>query len=153
MPTTSPRRHGPEPSPEVYDISGASTSLTADQSARMRRYMIQMGIRTVCFVLGVFTEGWLRWTFFVAAMVLPYIAVVLANNTRQVRASSTASAVNAPSLPAQASGTGTGSDTDDDVVSGTVIERRELGPGSRRHESHDDPDDRGGHDEQGRAGS
>lgn len=152
MPTTSPRRHGPEPRPEVYDISGASTSLTADQSARMRRYMIQMGIRTVCFVLGVFTEGWLRWTFFVAAMVLPYIAVVLANNTRQVRSSTTPSPVNAPALPAQPSETRTAAETDEDVVSGTVIEQRELGPGSQPSTDQDARDDRGGTDERRRAG-
>lgn len=129
MPSTSPRHSGPEPRPDVYEISGASTSLTADQSERMRRYMIQMGIRTVCFVLGVFTEGWLRWTFFIAAMVLPYIAVVLANNTRQVRSSTTPSPVDAPAL-AQHPTTPTSPNTDEDVVAGTVVEHRELSAGT-----------------------
>lgn len=43
------------------------------------RYTIMMSIRVVCFFAAVFTEGWLRWTFAVGAVVLPYIAVVLAN--------------------------------------------------------------------------
>ncbi len=38
-----------------------------------------MGLRGVCFVLAIVTSGWLRWTFVAGAVVLPYIAVVLAN--------------------------------------------------------------------------
>ncbi len=45
----------------------------------MRRYLIAMGLRVVCFVLAIVTSGWVRWTLVVAAVVLPYIAVVLAN--------------------------------------------------------------------------
>jgi hypothetical protein len=46
---------------------------------RMRRYLISMSVRTVCFVLAVVFDGWLRWTMAGAAIVLPYIAVVMAN--------------------------------------------------------------------------
>ncbi len=45
----------------------------------MRRYLIAMGLRGVCFVLAIVASGWLRWAFVVGAVVLPYIAVVLAN--------------------------------------------------------------------------
>ena len=38
-----------------------------------------MAIRTVCFIGAVVTDGWLRWVLVVAAFVLPYIAVVMAN--------------------------------------------------------------------------
>jgi hypothetical protein len=38
-----------------------------------------MGIRTVCFVLAVVTTGPVRWVLVAAALVLPYIAVVMAN--------------------------------------------------------------------------
>lgn len=69
---------------EVYEITSADTSLTEDQSGRIRRYTIQMTIRTVCFIGAVLADGWLRWVLFIAAMVLPYFAVVLANNTRQI---------------------------------------------------------------------
>jgi len=47
---------------------------------RTRRYLISMGIRTVCLVLAIFVaHGWLRLIFIAAAIVLPWVAVVLAN--------------------------------------------------------------------------
>ncbi|MBK7272538.1 MAG: DUF3099 domain-containing protein [Actinomycetales bacterium] len=54
-------------------------SLAQDTDMRMRRYLITMAIRVLCFVLAVVFEGWLRWVFVAGAAVLPYIAVVLAN--------------------------------------------------------------------------
>ena len=39
-----------------------------------------MSIRTVCFVLTVVSIGhWFMWLFLAGALVLPYIAVVMAN--------------------------------------------------------------------------
>lgn len=48
---------------------------------RVRHYAITMGIRTVCFILvfAVQPMGWWTWVFAIAAAVLPYIAVVIAN--------------------------------------------------------------------------
>lgn len=56
----------------------------------MRRYLVSMIIRTVCFVLAVVAIVVLHWTvvgwlLVVAAVVLPYIAVVMANATRSLR--------------------------------------------------------------------
>ena len=56
----------------------------------MRRYLVSMVIRTVCFVLAVVAIALLHWTvvgwlLVVAAVVLPYIAVVMANATRSLR--------------------------------------------------------------------
>jgi hypothetical protein len=56
----------------------------------MRRYLVSMGIRTTCFVLAVVAIATLHWTVIgwilvVAAVVLPYIAVVMANASRSVR--------------------------------------------------------------------
>ena len=45
----------------------------------MRQYTIAMSVRTVCFVLAIFVPGWGHLIFGVAAMVLPYFAVVVAN--------------------------------------------------------------------------
>jgi hypothetical protein len=67
----------------VYDITGARRSLTEDVRYRQRRYAISMTIRTVCFVLAVVTTGVLRWTFFLLALVLPYLSVVFANSGRE----------------------------------------------------------------------
>lgn len=44
-----------------------------------------MLIRTACFIGAVVASGWLRWTLVGGAVVLPYIAVVLANAANQRR--------------------------------------------------------------------
>jgi hypothetical protein len=53
-----------------------------DASARSRRYLIMMAIRLVCFLLMVVITpyGWQTWVLGAAAIFLPYIAVVSANN-------------------------------------------------------------------------
>lgn len=66
----------------VQSVTTAPESLADEQAARIRRYLFTMGIRTTCFVLAVVTSGWVRWTCVVLAVVLPYIAVVLANAVR-----------------------------------------------------------------------
>ena len=45
----------------------------------MRKYLISMGIRVVCFVGAALTTGWLRWTLVAAAVLLPLFAVIVAN--------------------------------------------------------------------------
>lgn len=69
--------------PSVYRITTARKSVADDQAARVRGYVISMSIRLVCFVLAVVTTGPLRWTFVVAAAIIPYIAVVFANGGRE----------------------------------------------------------------------
>ncbi len=67
----------------VHSITGARRGLTDDVAARQRRYALSMGLRTVCFILAALTPGWPRWVFLAGAMVLPYIAVVVANAGRE----------------------------------------------------------------------
>ena len=67
----------------VYQITGVAPGLEQDIAARSRRYAWSMGLRSVCFVLAVLTTGWVRWTFVGLAIVLPYIAVVVANAGRE----------------------------------------------------------------------
>ena len=68
-------------------ITTASTSAASDLRARQKRYLIAMGIRTLCFamiaVIAItgFGPAWLAWVFIAAAIVLPYVAVVMANAT------------------------------------------------------------------------
>lgn len=45
----------------------------------MVKYSIAMGIRMVCIVCLLFAHGWWLLVFAIGAIVLPYIAVVLAN--------------------------------------------------------------------------
>lgn len=48
---------------------------------RVRQYAMTMTIRIVCFGLMVVVQpyGWYTWVFGIAAAVLPYFAVVIAN--------------------------------------------------------------------------
>jgi hypothetical protein len=65
---------------EVVRITTASSSAGADVARRQGRYLISMGIRTICFVGAILVgSGWLRWTLIAAALLLPYVAVVMAN--------------------------------------------------------------------------
>ena len=66
--------------PDVVRITTATRSHSDDIGARQRRYVISMTIRTACFVLAVLSIGhWFLWVFLVGSLVLPYVAVVLAN--------------------------------------------------------------------------
>ena len=67
----------------VYQITGARRGVREDVDTRTRRYLISMGIRTVCFVLAVVTDGWVRWVLIAAAVALPYLSVVFANGGRE----------------------------------------------------------------------
>ncbi len=52
-----------------------------EESTRIRRYLVTMGIRVACFVLLVAVQpyGWWTVLFGLGATFLPYFAVVLAN--------------------------------------------------------------------------
>lgn len=63
----------------VPSITSARLSPAVDRTTRQKRYLITMGIRMVCFALAIFTPDPWRWVFAAGAIVLPYIAVVLAN--------------------------------------------------------------------------
>lgn len=69
--------------PVVYRVTDARVPLSKDQASRHRRYLISMSIRSTCFVLCILADGWLRWVLFAGAMVLPWIAVVIANAGRE----------------------------------------------------------------------
>ncbi|MGZ4603018.1 MAG: DUF3099 domain-containing protein [Kineosporiaceae bacterium] len=65
--------------PDVYRITSAAGAQSADMQQRAVRYLVSMGVRTVCVVLVIVVPGPLRWVFAVGAIALPYIAVVAAN--------------------------------------------------------------------------
>ena len=68
-------------------MTQARRSLSDDISFRQRRYLLMMGIRAVCFVIAVvmFVNhlGWLVVIPVVAAIFIPYFAVVFANGGRE----------------------------------------------------------------------
>jgi hypothetical protein len=67
--------------PEPVRITTAARSHNQDIALRQKRYLISMTIRTVCFVLAIFSMGhWWLWVFVAASFFLPTIAVVVANS-------------------------------------------------------------------------
>ncbi|MCB7137285.1 DUF3099 domain-containing protein [Cellulosimicrobium marinum] len=81
----STRRTGGRPVEVVPSITSAQQPLAEDQARRTRRYLVQMGIRLVCFVAAIAVWSTLPWLTFVlaaAAVVLPYVAVLGANAGR-----------------------------------------------------------------------
>jgi hypothetical protein len=70
---------------QVFSITSAAESQSEDRLRREKRYALSMGIRTVCFLGGVFLVmqplPWaaIGWLMFVAAVFLPYTSVIYAN--------------------------------------------------------------------------
>lgn len=61
-------------------ITTAPTSVADDIAGRQRRYLFSMAIRTACVIGAVVVgQGVLRWVLIAGAVLLPYVAVVLAN--------------------------------------------------------------------------
>ncbi|MGC5169765.1 DUF3099 domain-containing protein [Microbacterium sp. DT81.1] len=77
-----------------------------EAGARFTKYLVTMGIRIACFILmvAITPYGWYTWVFGIGAMVLPYVAVVLANvgqDTHISRAESPFIAIEAPLPPVE----------------------------------------------------
>jgi len=76
-------KRGKKSAAPLHSITWAQTPLTEDQSGRARRYFISMMVRTACFILTVILPSPYRWIALFGAVVLPYIAVVVANAGRE----------------------------------------------------------------------
>jgi predicted tellurium resistance membrane protein TerC len=72
----------------VQSATALPASPEEDRKHRMRSYSTAMSIRMACFILVFFVPGYWKLVFGLGAVVLPYIAVVLANvgNTAANRA-------------------------------------------------------------------
>ncbi|GAB3788446.1 DUF3099 domain-containing protein [Nocardioides ungokensis] len=70
---------------EPIRITTAASSRAEDIAARQKRYLLSMGIRSACFVgavvAGIAGVDWLWPWLIAAALILPYVAVVMANNS------------------------------------------------------------------------
>ncbi len=68
---------------EAIRITTAAANRADDIRARQKRYLLSMSLRTICFVGAIAASlagiDWL-WPFLIAgAIILPYVAVVMAN--------------------------------------------------------------------------
>src|SRR5690348_13292202 len=68
--------------PEPALITEADWSVADQHAARKRRYAITMGIRTICLVLAAvfYHVVWLMLLFAFFGTVLPWVAVIMAND-------------------------------------------------------------------------
>ena len=76
-----------------------------DETSRVRKYMVTMGIRIACLVLMVVVQpfGWYTWVFAAGAVFLPYIAVVIANVGKDAHESTAENPAQALPAPTAAS--------------------------------------------------
>ncbi|MER6914958.1 DUF3099 domain-containing protein [Streptomyces sp. NPDC000594] len=71
---------------EVFRITGARQGLADDVRGRQRRYVISMGVRTVSVLLAALlwnVERSVAVVALVLGVLLPYVAVVIANAGRE----------------------------------------------------------------------
>jgi hypothetical protein len=68
---------------QVQAITSAPRALAEDVHDRTVRYLISMGIRTACFLLLLVVPGPWKWVCVVGAVVLPLVAVLVANAGRE----------------------------------------------------------------------
>ncbi len=69
--------------PEAVRITSAAASRNDDIATRQKRYLFSMAVRTLCFVGAIIASlagvHWLWPILIVGAVLLPYVAVVMAN--------------------------------------------------------------------------
>jgi Protein of unknown function (DUF3099) len=72
---------------QVHLVTQARRPMSEDISYRQHRYLIMMGIRTLCFAVAVIMFvnhlHWLALIPAIGAIVIPYIAVIFANGGRE----------------------------------------------------------------------
>ncbi|WP_291794291.1 DUF3099 domain-containing protein [Brevibacterium sp.] len=116
---------------EPTSVTEAQESADKDFRNRVRRYTISMIIRVICLVLAFATTGWLRWVMVAGAVVLPYVAVLIANAANERQVSYTMSEYTPPppqaltDAPADEPAPGTGSGTtppEPETIEGEVVE-------------------------------
>ncbi|MGP3945294.1 MULTISPECIES: DUF3099 domain-containing protein [Streptomyces] len=100
------RKHGDA---EVFRITGARQGLADDVRGRQRRYVISMSVRTLAVVLAAVLWNVERHVAIVAlvlGVVLPYVAVVIANAGRENTTSLPTTFIPTPPRPMLIAGRG-----------------------------------------------
>ena len=60
-------------------ITSLPLSPEEERRRRMTRYSLAMGVRIICILLMLVAQGWWLLLCAIGAIVLPYVAVVIAN--------------------------------------------------------------------------
>lgn len=77
------REQAPAQPESVHRITDARRSHAEDMHDRFVKYTVSMSVRMVCIVLAIVLHGWLQWVMIAGAVVLPYVAVLIANAGRE----------------------------------------------------------------------
>ncbi|WP_037843337.1 DUF3099 domain-containing protein [Streptomyces sp. NRRL F-5126] len=115
----------------VFRITGARAGLQEDVRARQRRYVISMSIRTVAVILTVVlwnVERPIAFVTLVVGLLLPYVAVVIANGGRENATRLPSTFVSAPTPPM--------------ITDGSTTPAPSTGEGDRPAGDAEAPDDR-----------
>jgi len=64
---------------QPQSITSLPESPDVDRHRRMIRYTVAMGVRVACVIACFFVHGWWLVVPVIGAVVLPYVAVVIAN--------------------------------------------------------------------------
>ena len=68
---------------EPISITNAPVAQSDELPGRAKRYFISMMVRTICFLGAVFAANPWRRFLLLGALLLPYLAVVIANAGRE----------------------------------------------------------------------
>ena len=104
--------------PEVQAITNAAAPHSEEMHHRLVKYSITMGIRMVCFVAIFVFDGWFKIIPIVGAVVLPWVAVILANGGADIYHQETVELLDEAPLFAL---NGTEEATDDDTAPGDMV--------------------------------
>lgn len=107
---------------EVFNITQAQRGLSREQVGRTRKYLISMGIRTACVIAAIFVPGWPRWVFIAGAVVLPYLAVVIANAGRENDEPGQVGVADQEVVPLQIGTTSDSAPSGPVIVTGTIVD-------------------------------
>ncbi|MGP9502312.1 DUF3099 domain-containing protein [Specibacter sp. AOP5-B1-6] len=115
-------RHG-APAGNVQAITNAAVSHSEEMHSRMVKYAVTMGIRMVCLAAIFVFDGWFKLIPVIGAVVLPWVAVVIANGGADIVHQETVELLDEAPMYAVAGGEpGPGGSAEaDDVLPGEIV--------------------------------
>lgn len=120
---------------QTVRVTDAQHSHEAESNGRMRQYIVLMAIRLACFFVAALTAGWVRWTAAAGAIVLPWIAVTIANTVRRRFYTDSDEIAGVPTPQALDEEPADDDNEEPDVVMGEVVGVLEKPEGSQRPDS------------------
>lgn len=111
--------------PEVTAITNAVVPHSEEMRQRMIKYSVTMGIRMVCLALIFVFDGWFKIIPVAGAVILPWVAVMIANGGADINHQETVDLLDEAPMYALTPGE---TDTDDDGSPSVDILTGELVP-------------------------